>query len=168
MPSWVVTVERSETAVYLVEGENEATAKQAFYNGDWTDLDCAVTTHLNVAGVELAEHTQWSDEARLGGWWTWFGHWADDGTLVLDHAVAGQHQETSEDTGEYEGGLFAESARGLTEVEAAQRIHAKYPEGHGVRPCDCPEDTCRGCCKTCGLDITWLGPTQMDWGHADV
>lgn len=59
--------------------------------------------------------------------WTFFGHW-DDGELVIDHAVEGDHEDVREDDGRYEGGLWADTGTGRTIEEAEADARSEYED----------------------------------------
>lgn len=59
---------------------------------------------------------------------TFFGHWNEDGGLVIDHAVEGVHVDVRPDEGRYEGGLWCASGHGLDLSSAERAIRAEYED----------------------------------------
>jgi hypothetical protein len=97
--------------------------------------------------------------------WTFLGPWRDDDTLSIDHVIAGRHADLRVD--DSERGLWADWGTGNTVAEAEAAVRREV-EGldydHDARPDDDPEPGDR--CKTCGEDITWIGPhPTSDWMH---
>lgn len=58
--------------------------------------------------------------------WTFFGHWTDDGELIIEHTVEGEHQDLREDDGYHPGGLWCDSASGADPEEAEESVRAIY------------------------------------------
>lgn len=59
--------------------------------------------------------------------WTFCGHWEND-RIVIDYVLDGDVQDDRIDTGEYEQGLWAAAASGLTEGAAEAAVIAEYEE----------------------------------------
>lgn len=67
-----------------------------------------------------------------GNTWTFVGHWDDSDRIVVEYVLDGDVEDTREDTGQYEGGLWAASASGRTVGEAqAAAINEYESELHG-------------------------------------
>lgn len=60
--------------------------------------------------------------------WTFCGHWHGD-QLVIDYSVPGEVQDDRPDDGQHPEGLWAASASGETEAEAARAAVSAYVGG---------------------------------------
>ena len=58
--------------------------------------------------------------------WTFFGYWADDGSLLIDHAVIGEHDDVYPNDGQYDGGPWCASASGASLADAEAAVRAEY------------------------------------------
>ncbi len=58
--------------------------------------------------------------------WTFYGHWEGDDKIVIEYSITGMHEDTREDTGQWESGLWAASASGHTEQQAECYARAEY------------------------------------------
>lgn len=76
-----------------------------------------------VAGAlwALGEHPEYDVPA-----WTFFGHWTEGDELVIDHHIAGEHEDLREDDGRYPGGLWYDSARAIDAETAEARLREVY------------------------------------------
>lgn len=57
--------------------------------------------------------------------WTFVGHWDND-EIVVEYVLDGDVQDTREDTGFWDQGLFAASASGATQDEALAKVRDEY------------------------------------------
>lgn len=76
-----------------------------------------------VAGAlwALGEHPEYDVPT-----WTFFGHWTEDGELIIDHHIAGEHQDLREDDGHHPGGLWCDSASAVDVQTAEARLRETY------------------------------------------
>lgn len=58
--------------------------------------------------------------------WTFFGHWNDSDELELEYHVEGDVEDQRDDSGFWDGGLFAASGTGDTPDQAWAEIKKEY------------------------------------------
>lgn len=59
--------------------------------------------------------------------WTIVGHW-ENGAIVVEYVLEGEHQDPRIDTGYWDEGLFAAPGSGATMEEAIAAVRAEYEE----------------------------------------
>ncbi len=60
--------------------------------------------------------------------WTFFGHWEND-RLVIEWVESGGRDDDRVDSGQWEQGLFASAASGLTVQAAEAALRDEYERG---------------------------------------
>ncbi len=125
-------------------GENYTTALRHTSNGSDNGTDNgraeigALVHNAYRNMVTRARHyTRISDEVLPETQtWTFVGFWDDDDHLVIEDVLEGAVEDEREDDGEHEGGLFAASGTGRSQVEAWMKVLEEYDPQHPDVPAE--------------------------------
>lgn len=92
--------------------------------GQTTDALEAMARALNEDNLIVSDYDAEDEDDELQTW-TFVGHW-ENGSIVVEYVLNGEHLDEREDTGYWEEGLFAQSSSGRTQDEALAEIRAEY------------------------------------------